>query len=187
MLLPSFDYHAPGSLSEALKIKSQLGTSAPVLAGGTDLIVNLKQRPASPAAVISLRNIKEMTGIEVKPDSVVIKAGTSLAQTAEDEAVRKHFPILVKAIESIGATGIQRFRGTIGGNLCLQPRCILYNQSLFWRTGKDKCHRTEARIPWPWRIPSLAMRCVRPIRFPRLSPCRRSLPLRAGEGRNPFR
>ena len=64
--------------------------------------MNLKQRLASPAAVISLRNIKEMTGIEAKPDSVVIKAGTSLAQTAEDEAVRKHFPILVKAIESIG-------------------------------------------------------------------------------------
>jgi 4-hydroxybenzoyl-CoA reductase subunit beta len=145
MLLPSFDYHAPSSLAEALKIKNQLGTSAPILAGGTDLIVNLKYRLASPAAVISLKNIKEMTGIEAKADSVVIKAGTSLAQTAEDEAVRKHFPILVKAIDSIGATGIQRFRGTIGGNLCLQPRCILYNQSLFWRTGKDKCHRTGGK------------------------------------------
>ena len=145
MLLPSFDYHAPGSLAEALKIKNQLGTSAPILAGGTDLIVNLKHRLASPAAVISLKNIKEMTGIEAKPDSVVIKAGTSLAQTAEDEAVKKHFPVLVKAIESIGATGIQLFRGTIGGNLCLQPRCILYNQSLFWRSGKDKCHRTGGK------------------------------------------
>jgi CO/xanthine dehydrogenase FAD-binding subunit len=77
-----------------LKIKSRLGASAPVVAGGTDLIVNLKHRLASPAAVISLKNIKEMTGIEAKPDSVVIKAGTSLAQTTEDEAVRKHFPIL---------------------------------------------------------------------------------------------
>ncbi len=80
MLLPSFDYHAPSSLAEALKIENQLGTSAPILAGGTDLIVNLKHRLASPAAVISLKNIKEMTGIEAKPDSVVIKAGTSLAQ-----------------------------------------------------------------------------------------------------------
>ena len=145
MLLPSFDYHAPTSLAEALKIKNQLGTSAPILAGGTDLIVNLKHRLSSPAAVISLKNIREMTGIEAKPDSVVIKAGTSLAQTAEDEAVREHFPILVKAIDSIGAIGIQRFRGTIGGNLCLQPRCILYNQSLFWRSGKDKCHRTGGK------------------------------------------
>src|SRR4030042_1649219 len=142
MRLPSFDYHAPTSLVEALRIKNELGTSAAILAGGTDLIVNLKHRVASPAAVISLKNMKEMTGIEAKPDSVAIKAGTSLAQTAEDVIIRKQFPILVKAIESIGAVGIQHFRGTIGGNLCLQPRCILYNQSLFWRKGKDKSHRT---------------------------------------------
>ena len=145
MRLPSFEYHAPTSLAEALRIKNELGTSAPILAGGTDLIVNLKHRLTSPAAVISLKNIKEMAGIEAKPDSVVIKAGTSLAQTAADEAVQKHFPVLVKAIESIGATGIQHFRGTIGGNLCLPPRCILYNQSFFWRSGKDKCHRTGGK------------------------------------------
>ncbi len=145
MRLPPFDYHAPTTLAEALRIKNELGTSGPVLAGGTDLIVNLKHRLASPTAVISLKNIKEMTGIEAKPDAVVIKAGTSLMQTANDENVKKHFPILVKAIGSIGAVGIQHFRGTIGGNLCLSPRCILYNQSLFWRSGKDKCHRTGGK------------------------------------------
>ena len=145
MRLPPFAYHAPTSLVEAFRIKNELGTSAAVLAGGTDLIVNLKHRLAGPAAVISLKNLKEMTGIEAKPDSVVIRAGTSLAEAAENEAIRKHFPILVKAIESIGAVGIQHFRGTIAGNLCLQPRCILYNQSLFWRSGKDKCHRTGGK------------------------------------------
>jgi len=66
-------------------------------------------------------------------------------QTANNEAVKSHFPVLVKAIGSIGAIGIQHFRGTIGGNLCLQPRCILYNQTLFWRSGKDKCHRTGGK------------------------------------------
>ncbi len=62
-----------------------------------------------------------------------------------NEAIRTNFPILVRAVESVGALGIQSFRGTIGGNLCLQPRCILYNQSLFWRTGKAKCHRTGGK------------------------------------------
>ncbi len=145
MQLPAFDYYAPASLAEALRIKNELGASAPVLAGGTDLVPNLKHRLTAPAALISLKNINEMVGIEAKPDSVVIKAGTTLAQTAEDAIVRQNFPVLVKAIESIGAVGIQQFRGTIGGNLCLQPRCILYNQSLFWRTGKDKCHRTGGK------------------------------------------
>ena len=145
MRLPSFAYHAPSTLVEALRIKSELGASAPILAGGTDLIVNLKHRVSAPAAVISLRNIREIKGIEAKPDAVVIRAGTSLMQTADNEVINKHFPVLVKSIRSIGATGIQHFRGTMGGNLCLQPRCVLYNQSMFWRSGKDKCHRTGGK------------------------------------------
>lgn len=145
MRLPQFDYHAPETLDRALKLKGEMGSSAPVLAGGTDLIVNLKHRLTSPAAVISLKNIKEMKGIEAKPDSVIIRAGTSLAETAGNETIREHFPVLVKAIYSIGAVGIQHYRGTIGGNLCLTPRCILYNQSHFWRTGKGSCHRTGGK------------------------------------------
>ncbi|MBI5250205.1 MAG: FAD binding domain-containing protein, partial [Desulfomonile tiedjei] len=145
MRLPSFDYHAPEGLDKALRIKGELGSQALVLAGGTDLIVNLKHRLFSPAALISLKNIKELSGIDVETDALVIKAGTSLDEIARNGSVKQHFPMLRKAVESIGATGIQRFRGTIGGNLCLQPRCILYNQSLFWRSGKATCHRTGGK------------------------------------------
>jgi 4-hydroxybenzoyl-CoA reductase subunit beta len=145
MRLPSFAYHAPEALDKALKIKGELGAQALILAGGTDLIVNLKHRLSSPSALISLRSIKEIKGIQSKADSVVIGAGTSLMEIRSNQAIRTHFPILVKAVESVGAVGIQGFRGTIGGNLCLQPRCILYNQSLFWRTGKAKCHRTGGK------------------------------------------
>ncbi len=116
-----------------------------MLAGGTDLIVNLKHRLSSPTALLSLRNIKELRGIQVKPDSVVLRAGTPLKDIAGHEALRQHFPLLVKAVESIGAMSIQHFRGTIGGNLCLTPRCLFYNQSLFWRTGKGTCHRTGGK------------------------------------------
>ena len=64
MRLPSFNYYAPDSLKEILKIKGELGASAVVLAGGTDLIVQMKHRLVSPAAVISLKNISEIKGIE---------------------------------------------------------------------------------------------------------------------------
>lgn len=141
MRLPPFDYYAPDTLAHALKLKSELGSAGQILAGGTDLMVNLKHRLLSPAGVITLKNIKEMKGIEVRPDSVVIKAGTTLAEVAEHQSVLDHFPVLVKAIQSIGAPGIQYYRGTLGGNLCLTPRCILYNQSHFWRTSKGTCHR----------------------------------------------
>jgi len=142
MRLPQFDYHAPETLEKALKLKGELGAAAPILAGGTDLIVNLRHRLLSPAVVISLKNINEIRGIEIKPDALVIRAGTSLAETAGNAAVREHLPILIRAIESLGATGIQHYRGTIGGNLCLTPRCLFYNQSHFWRTGKGICRRT---------------------------------------------
>ncbi len=145
MRLPPFDYHAPKGLEKALKIKGELGAQALVLAGGTDLLVNLKHRLIAPAALISLKHIREMRGIDVKPDVLIIKAGTSLAEIAQNASIVTHFPMLKRAVESIGAVGIQRFRGTIGGNLCLQPRCILYNQSLFWRTGKGSCHRTGGK------------------------------------------
>jgi 4-hydroxybenzoyl-CoA reductase subunit beta len=145
MRLPPFEYHAPRSLHQALALKAQFGSTAAILAGGTDLIVSLKNRLSSPAALVSLKNIKELKGIEDKGAAVIIRSGTSLIDTARHPAVRKHFPILARAVESIGAVGIQHFRGTIGGNLCLQPRCILYNQSLFWRTGKKACHRTGGK------------------------------------------
>jgi 4-hydroxybenzoyl-CoA reductase beta subunit len=145
MRLPPFDYFAPESLSQALKIKSELGASAPILAGGTDLVVNLRNRLLSPAAVISIKNIKELQGIVLKSDSIVIRAGTTLAELAEHAAVLEHFPILVEAVKSIGAISIQHYRGTLGGNLCLTPRCILYNQSHFWRTSKGSCHRTGGK------------------------------------------
>lgn len=145
MHLPTFAYHAPQTLAQALKLKSEMGAAASILAGGTDLLVNLKHRLLSPAAVIGLKQVEELRGIQERPDSVVIKAGTTLAEAANHPAVQQHFPMLVRAIRSIGALGIQHFRGTMGGNLCLGPRCILYNQSLFWRSGKDKCHRTGGK------------------------------------------
>jgi 4-hydroxybenzoyl-CoA reductase subunit beta len=145
MRLPPFEYRAPETLDEAVKIKGEQGASALILAGGTDLIVNLKHRLFAPATLISIRKIKEMNGIRLEPDALILGAGTSLAATAANPAIIEHFPILVKAIESIGAIGIQAFRGTMGGNLCLTPRCLLYNQSLFWRTGKGTCHRTGGK------------------------------------------
>ncbi len=145
MRLPQYDYHAPESLRQALAIKGELGASALILAGGTDLVVQLKHGLSSPTAVISIQNLRELRGIQSRQDAVLIGAGTPLAEVASNEAIRTHFPVLVRAVESIGAVGIQHFRGTIGGNVCLTPRCTFYNQSLFWRQGKGPCHRTGGK------------------------------------------
>lgn len=145
MRLPPFAYHAPESLQEVIDIKGDLGSAAAILAGGTDLVVQLKQRLLSPAAVISLKNVQEIKTISEHPDALTIGSGCSLIQVAEHPVVRTHFPVLATAIRSIGAIGIQHYRGTIGGNICLWPRCNLYNQSRFWRVGKGLCHRTGGK------------------------------------------
>jgi 4-hydroxybenzoyl-CoA reductase beta subunit len=145
MRLPPFDYLAPLTLEDVLKAKAEFGSSAVFLAGGTDLVVNLKHRLLSPATVISLKNVPDLKGIREEGATVVIGACAGLAETASHPLVMEHFPLLVRAVESIGAVSIQRHRGSIGGNICLTPRCVFYNQTLFWRKGKGTCHRTGGK------------------------------------------
>ncbi len=142
MRLPPFDYESPETLDQALKLKESLGSAAMVLAGGTDLVVNLKHRLLSPSVLISLKNITDLQQIYIKQDTLVIGAVAPLIKVACHDIVNKHFPVLRDAIRSIGALTIQHYRGTLGGNICSLPRCIFYNQSLFWRTSKGLCHRT---------------------------------------------
>jgi 4-hydroxybenzoyl-CoA reductase subunit beta len=145
MRLPPFDYERPETLERALKIKESFGNSALVMAGGTDLVVNLKHRLLSPSVVLSLNRIPALQEIQIRHDALVIGAAAPLEKVADHEAVRQHFPVLRDAIRSIGALTIQHYRGTLGGNICSLPRCIFYNQSLFWRTSKGLCHRTGGR------------------------------------------
>lgn len=145
MRLPEFEYHAPSTLREVAALKAELGQTSLILAGGTDLLVRMKQRLVSPGAVISLRNVKELSAIEEDANTITIHAGATLTRVANHPSVLKHFPLLADSIKAIGATSIQHYRGTLIGNLCLAPRCNYYNQSLFWRIGKGACHRTGGK------------------------------------------
>lgn len=145
MRLPHFEYHRPESLNQLLKLKESMGGAALVLAGGTDLVVNLRNRLLSPAAVISLARLDRLREITLNDDSITIGAATPLNKITEHADIANYFPMLLRAVDSIGAVTIQHFRGTIGGNVCSLPRCIFYNQSHFWRTGKGQCHRTGGR------------------------------------------
>jgi 4-hydroxybenzoyl-CoA reductase subunit beta len=145
MRLPEFEYYAPQNLKEALLLKGETGSGGHILAGGTDLVVNLKHRVISPQALISLKNIEELKQIETRVDSLVIGASATLVQLSENQTVKEQFPLLAKAVMSIGAPTIQHYRGTIGGNLCLTPRCIFYNQSSFWRSSAGLCLRTGGK------------------------------------------
>ena len=141
MRLPDFEYLEPANLEEALKWLADHATRTAILAGGTDLIVRMKQRLTRPEFLISLKNLHDLNFIRQEGDKAVIGAMTPLSSLLDSELLKAPFPALIQAARLIGAPPIQHFRGTIGGNLCLQTRCLYYNQSAFWRSGRTRCHK----------------------------------------------
>ena len=113
--MKSFEYAAPKSLKEAVTLLSDTWGRTEILAGGTDLVTSLKQRITEPARVVSLKNLKELRGIEAKRGGLEIGATTTLAGLIEHRDVRKHFPSIVTAIEGIGSPQMLN-AGTVGGD-----------------------------------------------------------------------
>jgi len=119
--MSSYAYHRPTRLSEAWDLLSAT-PGARFVAGGTDLIVDLKRRRApTPPALISLRNIEELRGIETGA-GIRIGGGAVLADVARHPGVREALPALVRAIGVLASPQIRNV-ATIGGNLCNASPC----------------------------------------------------------------
>ncbi len=146
MRLPRFNYLEPMDLKEALEMRAMYGAQSAVLAGGTDLLVRMKQRLMKPSFLISLKNLKELEGIRLENQEMVIGARTPIREVVRSSLVQSHFPALMEAMQAVGAYTIQHVRGTIGGNLCQDTRCLFYNQSAFWRSGRQACHKAGGKI-----------------------------------------
>jgi 4-hydroxybenzoyl-CoA reductase subunit beta len=148
--LPEFEYHRPETVADAVRLLRELGETAMAVAGGTDVIPNLKHRLHEPRHLVSLRGIQELRGVAVQDDELVIGAGETLAALAGDPLVRRHAPALADAAGQVAGPQL-RGAGTLGGNLCLDTRCTYYNQSYFWRRSLgfclkkdgDTCHVTQ--------------------------------------------
>jgi 4-hydroxybenzoyl-CoA reductase beta subunit len=139
--LPSFEYLEPENLEEVLEFLAVNGEKARVIAGGTDLIVRMKQRLVEPAFLISLKNLQELSFTRQDNGVAAIGTMTPLSSLLDSDLIKANFPALLQALKLIGAPPVQHFRGTIGGNLCLQTRCLYYNQSALWRSGRTRCHK----------------------------------------------
>jgi carbon-monoxide dehydrogenase medium subunit len=112
-----FELLQPRSLKEALEMRRDYGERAKLLAGGTDLLVLLKDRKLKTEAVISLRNLRELNFIREKAEGVALGTLVSHSDVAGSSLVRQKFPDLAEACSQVGATQIQNL-GTVGGNLC---------------------------------------------------------------------
>ena len=135
--MPGFQVVAPDSIQAAVAASRQHGGSR-FIAGGTDLMVNLRHGLGDPANLIDLRGIPELRQVSASADGLVIGAAVTLAELVGHAAVAARYPAVAAAAASIGAPA-HREAGTVGGNLCLDTRCIFYNRSAWWREANGFC------------------------------------------------
>jgi 4-hydroxybenzoyl-CoA reductase subunit beta len=142
--LPDFRVLNPVTLDEALAARAANPGSAP-LGGGTDLVVNIRRGIVAPPVLIDMNHVAELAMINADADSLEIGASVKLTALAEHPAIVQHYPVLAQAAGQI-AGPTQRNMGTVGGNLCLDTRCIFYNQSEWWRGANNYCLKTTGTV-----------------------------------------
>lgn len=137
--LPRFELYSPKTLAEAIAALAHSKGGANILAGGTDLIANIKHGVAKPERVVWLGKLPEMRTISFTPElGLRIGAMCTLNEIAVSSSVQQYYPAIAKAAHSVASPAIRNC-ATLGGNLCQDTRCFYYNQSEFWRSALGGC------------------------------------------------
>ena len=141
--LPELRIHRPASATEAVALFASEPNSR-YLAGGTDMVVNIRRGIEQPESLIDVTAIDGFGEIRRHETGVTIGAGVTLAAIAADASLQSDYTALAEAAGSV-AGPTHRDYGTLGGNLCLDTRCIYYNQSEWWRESNSFClkHRGD--------------------------------------------
>jgi len=158
--LHPFRYHRPATVDEAVALLARFGTEAMAIAGGTDLMPNMKHRLFTPAHVVSLNGIAAMRGVGMEDarraagngrgsagirGALRIGALETLADVSVHPAVRRHCAGLAEAAGLVAGPQLRNM-GTIGGNVCLDTRCTYYNQTEFWRDALGYCLKKDGTV-----------------------------------------
>ncbi len=121
MYIPDFNFHRPASIQDACRILTDAGDSAP-LAGGTDLLVEIKQGGRRHQDIVSLTAIAQLRAIEADERALFIGAGATHTDVIASQVVKDTFPVIAAAAATIGTDQIRNV-ATIGGNLCTGASC----------------------------------------------------------------
>jgi len=154
--LPPFRYHRPDSVEEAVELMGQYVGEAMYVAGGTDLIPNMKHRLFEPSHLVALKGITELGGIRVDDAHLRVGAAETLSSVATDPEVISRFPALAEAAAHVAGPQL-RNSATIGGNLCLDTRCTYYNQTAFWREALGYCLKKDGTV---CHVTEVGKKCV---------------------------
>jgi 4-hydroxybenzoyl-CoA reductase subunit beta len=144
--LPEFKLLRPRTIDEAVGYLAKHEGNIRVIAGGTDLIPSMRQKLFEPQYVLDIRRIPELKSIRPQPGrGVEIGALTTLTELEHSDFLRQQYPVLSEAAATV-ASPVLRNMGTIGGNICLDTRCLWYNQSLTWRKGCGFCIKKDGDL-----------------------------------------
>jgi 4-hydroxybenzoyl-CoA reductase beta subunit len=144
--MPRFSVQTPSTVDEVVQALATPG--ARVVAGGTDLLPNLKHRLEQPPVLVSLSRVRELSNVSVDDAAGVLRVGARVTLTAlsEHPRVRERFPSLALAA-GIVASPLIRNMGTLGGNVNLDTRCRYVNQTTFWREAiGGGCLKSEGNV-----------------------------------------
>ena len=142
--LAEFRLAQPGTVKEAIAACLKHPGSR-FVAGGTDLLVNMRRGISSPDLLVDLSGIDELTEIKSDGRGVTIGAGVTIATLAHNTAIASQYRALTQAAAAIAGPG-HRVMATVGGNLCLDTRCIYYNQSEWWRSANAYCLKNRGDV-----------------------------------------
>ena len=138
MITSKFEYKSPKDVEDAVRLYRECQGEAVYLSGGTDMVPRMKLGLEKPKAVIDLKPIVPLTTVEDQGDWIRIGALARIFDLKGDDLVQDYFPALEASLEATSCESLQ-MRGTIGGNLLQNTRCLFYNQSEFWRKSKGFC------------------------------------------------
>ncbi len=142
-VLNGFVLRRPASIAEAAALLADPGARA--LAGGTDLLANLRHGLERPATLVDLSRLAGLDKLDWADTGVAIGAIVTVARLARDPRLIAELPALAQAARSIAGPG-HRSAATVGGNLCLDTRCVYYNQSEAWRRSNGYCLKREGDV-----------------------------------------
>jgi len=155
MRLPHFTFHAARTVREAAELLASTPGETMLVAGGTDLLPNMKRRQQAPSTLVGLRRVAELRQI-ANGTGLTVGAGVTLAELVRHETLRRAYAGLWQAAAQV-ATPHLRNMGTIGGNICLDTRCNYYDQNYEWRKSIDFCMKKDGRTCW---VATSSPRCL---------------------------
>ena len=142
--MKAFEYVNPADVKSAVTALTQGGSQSKIMAGGIDLLGEMKDYIRTPDVVVNLKSIPGLNKITADKGGLRIGALTTLAEIAEHPVIKEKYTALAESALSVGSPQIRNV-GTLGGNLCQRPRCWYYRdeQVICLKKGGTKCYAIE--------------------------------------------